>query len=159
MRGWANRAASLRLQATVRPEKRPAARDEDAADLSEPVARWSAAPSSVAPQDEMRQPSGQAAQSFGGSQQDKPGYRDGSAASLTDAASLTGQGIVSDRQGGEPGAAAGAGGANVPGEGDVAAGIGVWAYESLPQHGQAGAARLDGRLDPGEQPRTRTATR
>ena len=140
--GTGEQGRNAALTGEVRPERRPAARDEEAADLSGPVVRWSAAASSSAPQDEMRQSSGQAAQSIGGSQQDEGDYRARSVASLTR------QGRVSDRPGGGPGAAAGTAGSSLPGEGDVTTGVNVWGYESLPRYGQEGAARLHEGLAP-----------
>jgi hypothetical protein len=137
--GEQSRAAAL--TGDVRPERRSAARDVAAADLSGPAARWSAAPSSFA-QDEMWQSSGQAAHSIADSQQDEGDYQD------RGVASLTGQGMVSDRPSGGPNAVTGAGGSSLPGEGDVTAGVNVWGYESLPQRGQEGAARPYRRLDP-----------
>jgi hypothetical protein len=139
-KGEQGRAAAL--TGDVRPERRRAAQDEDPADLSGPVVRWSDAPSSSAPQDEMRQSIGQAALSIGGTQQEEGDYRARSVASLTR------QGMVSDRPGGGPGAAAGAAGSSRSGEGDVTTGVNVWGYESLPRYEQEGAAFPHGGLVP-----------
>ena len=115
-------------QGDVRPDPSPAVQDELSVDPREPVARWGPVPSSSVGQDEV-------AQLSGSSQQDTPDYR----GSWPD--------MVSDRPGDGPSAAAGAAGASLPGDGDVAVGMNAWGYESLLPHGQEGV-HSEGRLNP-----------